>query len=44
MIDLIKKKLDAYKVSNPLEEENALKEIVQENENEKSGRRTSGYQ
>jgi len=30
MIDLIKKKLDAYKVTNPIEEENALKEIVQE--------------
>ena len=30
MIDIIKKKLDSYKVSNPLEEENALKEIVQE--------------
>ena len=30
MIDIIKKKLDNYKVSNPLEEENALKEIVQE--------------
>lgn len=30
MIDLIKKKLDAYKVTNPLEEENVLKEIVQE--------------
>jgi predicted nucleotidyltransferase component of viral defense system len=30
MIDLIKKKLDAYNVSNPIEEENALKEIVQE--------------
>jgi len=30
MIDLIKNKLDTYKVTNPLEEENALKEIVQE--------------
>ena len=30
MIDLIKKKLDTYKVSSPIEEENALKEIVQE--------------
>ena len=30
MIDLIKNKLDTYKVTNPLEQENALKEIVQE--------------
>lgn len=30
MIELIKKRLDAYKVMNPLDEENALKEIVQE--------------
>lgn len=30
MIDLIKNKLDTYKVSGPIEEENALKEIVQE--------------
>ena len=30
MIDLIKNKLDSYKVVGPLEEENALKEIVQE--------------
>jgi len=30
MIDLIQKRLTDYKVSNPIEEENALKEIVQE--------------
>lgn len=30
MIDLIQKRLLEYKVSNPIEEENALKEIVQE--------------
>ena len=30
MINLIKKKLDTYKVSSPIEEENALKEIMQE--------------
>jgi len=30
MIDLIKKRLTEYKVSSPIEEENALKEIVQE--------------
>ena len=30
MIDLIKKRLAEYNVSNPVEEENALKEIVQE--------------
>lgn len=30
MIDLIQKKLNEYKVSGPIEEENALKEIVQE--------------
>ena len=30
MIDLIKNRLAEYKVSNPIEEENALKEIVQE--------------
>lgn len=30
MIDLIKKKLDSYNVISPLEEESALKEIVQE--------------
>jgi hypothetical protein len=30
MIDLIQKRLDKYSVSNQIEEENALKEIVQE--------------
>jgi len=30
MIDLIQKRLDGYKTSGPIEEENALKEIVQE--------------
>jgi len=30
MIDLIKKRLAIYNVSSPIEEENALKEIVQE--------------
>jgi len=30
MIDLIQKRLVAYKASTPIEEENALKEIVQE--------------
>ncbi len=30
MIDLIRKRLDEYQVGNPLDEENALKEIMQE--------------